>query len=187
MPKEPPFPINFFRREIDPSDPYLFLFLKRGILRACSVKLFCCHLLKLFETEYVQVKPVLAVITVILKAVGKYGEGNLTASSGYLWISIVYNTSICLSLYCLALFWICVNDDLKPFRSVFNAGKHDVVLTPLRQACTQVSLRQGNPLLFILAINRDIYTSGCWGYQVSGSLHRHRKNLYRSYRHPHLC
>jgi len=33
-PKEPPFPVNLFRREIDVSDPYTFLFLKRGILRA---------------------------------------------------------------------------------------------------------------------------------------------------------
>ena len=33
-PKEAPFPVNLFRREIDVSDPYTFLFLKRGILRA---------------------------------------------------------------------------------------------------------------------------------------------------------
>ena len=32
-PKEAPFPVNLFRREIDVSDPYTFLFLKRGILR----------------------------------------------------------------------------------------------------------------------------------------------------------
>ncbi|KAF7377286.1 DUF300-domain-containing protein [Mycena sanguinolenta] len=82
------------------SDPYMFLFLKRGIL------------------QYVQVKPVLAVVTLILKALGKYNEGTFRANSGYLYVSIVYNTSICLSLYCLAVFWMCVNDDLKPFRPV---------------------------------------------------------------------
>lgn len=32
-PKEPVFPINLFKHEIDVSDPYTFLFLKRGILR----------------------------------------------------------------------------------------------------------------------------------------------------------
>ncbi|KAJ7437459.1 DUF300-domain-containing protein [Mycena galericulata] len=99
-PKDPVFPVSLFKREIDVSDPYMFLFLKRGIL------------------QYVQVKPILAVATLILKALGKYNEGNLSATSGYLYISIVYNTSICLSLYCLAVFWICVNDDLKPFRPV---------------------------------------------------------------------
>ncbi|THV00285.1 DUF300-domain-containing protein [Dendrothele bispora CBS 962.96] len=99
-PKTPPFPVNIFKRELDVSDPYTFLFLKRGIL------------------QYVQVKPVLAVATMILKATGKYNEGNLAAGSGYLYVSIIYNVSICLSLYCLAMFWLCVNDDLRPFRPV---------------------------------------------------------------------
>ncbi|KAJ7757267.1 DUF300-domain-containing protein [Mycena maculata] len=99
-PKDPVFPLSLFKREIDVSDPYMFLFLKRGIL------------------QYVQVKPILAVATLVLKALGKFNEGNLSATSGYLYISIVYNTSICLSLYCLAVFWMCVNDDLKPFRPV---------------------------------------------------------------------
>ncbi|KAE9394006.1 DUF300-domain-containing protein [Gymnopus androsaceus JB14] len=97
-PKAPPFPVNLFKREIDVSDPYTFLFLKRGIL------------------QYVQVKPILAVVTMILKACGKFNEGDFRAKSGYLYVSIVYNVSICLSLYCLAMFWLCVNDDLKPFR-----------------------------------------------------------------------
>ncbi|KAF8885393.1 organic solute transporter Ostalpha-domain-containing protein [Gymnopilus junonius] len=99
-PKEPVFPINLFKHEIDVSDPYTFLFLKRGIL------------------QYVQVKPILAAATFILKVTGKYNEGDFRANSGYLYISIVYNISICLALYCLAMFWVCVNNDLKPFRPV---------------------------------------------------------------------
>ncbi|EJD01357.1 DUF300-domain-containing protein, partial [Fomitiporia mediterranea MF3/22] len=97
-PKHTVFPISLFKREIDVSDPYVFLFLKRGII------------------QYVEVKPVLAAATLILKAAGKYNEGHFRADSGYLYISIVYNVSICLSLYCLAMFWVVVNDDLKPFR-----------------------------------------------------------------------
>ncbi|KDQ51865.1 hypothetical protein JAAARDRAFT_40688 [Jaapia argillacea MUCL 33604] len=97
-PKEPPFPTNIIKREFDISDPYTFLFLKRGIL------------------QYVQVKPMLAIVTLILKAVGKFNEGDLRADSGYLYVSVVYNTSICLALYCLAMFWLCVSQDLKPFR-----------------------------------------------------------------------
>ncbi|KIY70667.1 DUF300-domain-containing protein [Cylindrobasidium torrendii FP15055 ss-10] len=97
-PKEPPFPINIFKHELDASDPYTFLYLKRGIL------------------QYVQLKPILALATVIFKATGTYNEGDLRANSGYLYVSIVYNISICVSLYCLAMFWIVVNDDLKPFR-----------------------------------------------------------------------
>jgi len=99
-PKDAMFPLSLFKREIDVSDPYMFLFLKRGIL------------------QYVQIKPILAATTLILKACGKYNEGDFRANSGYLYISIIYNTSICLSLYCLAIFWACVNDDLKPYRPV---------------------------------------------------------------------
>ncbi|RXW22411.1 hypothetical protein EST38_g3444 [Candolleomyces aberdarensis] len=99
-PKEPIFPLNIFKREIDVSDPYTFLFLKRGIL------------------QYVQIKPLLAAATLITKACGKYNEGDFRANSGYLYISIIYNLSICTSLYCLAMFWACVSDDLKPFRPV---------------------------------------------------------------------
>jgi len=115
-PKEPVFPVNLVKREIDVSDPYTFLFLKRGILRMLFSRLFLitAHC----STEYVQVKPVLAAATLILKACGKYNEGVFRFNSGYLYISIVYNTSICLALYCLAMFWVVVNDDLKPFRCV---------------------------------------------------------------------
>ncbi|KAH7912911.1 DUF300-domain-containing protein [Hygrophoropsis aurantiaca] len=99
-PKPAVFPVSLWRHEIDVSDPYMFLFLKRGIL------------------QYVQVKPLLAIVTVILKATGTYNEGDFRARSGYLYVSVIYNLSICLALYCLAVFWMCVSDDLKPFRPV---------------------------------------------------------------------
>ncbi|KAI6004489.1 DUF300-domain-containing protein [Pisolithus orientalis] len=94
------FPVNLWRSDIDVSDPYTFLFLKRGIL------------------QYVQVKPILAFASLIMKATGTYNEGDFRARSGYLYVSIIYNTSICLALWCLAVFWMCVNADLKPFRPV---------------------------------------------------------------------
>jgi hypothetical protein len=122
-PKEPVFPLNLFKHEIDVSDPYTFLALKRGILRTYPVYCLAYHfryvMLNLTVSraiEYVQVKPVLAIATLILKATGNYNEGQFRADAGYLYISIVYNVSICVSLYCLAMFWVCVNDDLKPFR-----------------------------------------------------------------------
>jgi len=87
-----------FQRELDVSDPFTFLFLKRGIL------------------QYVQVKPLLAIASLALKAIGKYNEGEFRADSGYLYVSIIYNASICSSLYCLAMFWLSISEDLKPFR-----------------------------------------------------------------------
>ncbi|ODO09217.1 hypothetical protein I350_02817 [Cryptococcus amylolentus CBS 6273] len=95
-----PFPVGLFLKPMDVSDPWVLLNLKRGVL------------------QYVQVKPLLVVVTVISKATGTYQEGKFSATSGYTYVSVVYNISICLSLYCLAMFWVAVNKDLKPFRPV---------------------------------------------------------------------
>ncbi|PWN49784.1 DUF300-domain-containing protein [Violaceomyces palustris] len=92
------FPVNLFMHPMDASDPYTFLALKRGVL------------------QYVQIKPVLAILTVVLKSVGKYGDGRLSFSNGYTYVSLTYNISVFLSLYCLGMFWACLNEDLKPFR-----------------------------------------------------------------------
>jgi hypothetical protein len=96
---------------------HILSFSSSAALSVCHSSPFGIFHLIIFA-EYVQVKPILALITIILKAAGKYNEGNLRANSGYLYVSIVYNISICMALYCLAIFWMCVNDDLKPFRYV---------------------------------------------------------------------
>ncbi|GAA93779.1 hypothetical protein E5Q_00425 [Mixia osmundae IAM 14324] len=93
-----PWPVSVFLEPMDISDPYTFLALKRGIL------------------QYVQIKPVLAILTMLLKAVGSYGDGQLKATNGYTYISVVYNISITLCLYCLAMFWVCLSHDIQPFR-----------------------------------------------------------------------
>ncbi|USW52925.1 Putative organic solute transporter subunit alpha/Transmembrane protein [Septoria linicola] len=91
-------PLNHVLAKIDISDPHSFLQVKRGIL------------------QYVWIKPALAVTTVVCKATGTFREGILAANSGYFWTGLVYNISICWSLYALALFWVCMSQDLQPFR-----------------------------------------------------------------------
>lgn len=93
-----PWPLNGCLARVDISDPHTFLAIKRGIL------------------QYAYLKPVLSVATIIMKLTGTYKEGVLQASSGYLWIGIFYNLSVSLSLYSLAMFWVCMHEDLKPFR-----------------------------------------------------------------------
>ena len=116
-PKYPVFPANLLWPELDVSDPHTFLFLKRGILRAyLRSTRYTLILNNVSRAEYVQVKPILAIVTIILKAAGKFNEGDLRLDSGYFYVSVVYNLSICMSLYCLAMFWMCVHEDLKPFR-----------------------------------------------------------------------
>ena len=93
-------PMNHCLPKVDISDPHTFLAIKRGIL------------------QYAYLKPILAVATIVMKLTGTYQEGYLGPSSGYLWAGIIYNVSITLSLYALALFWVCMSQDLQPFRPV---------------------------------------------------------------------
>ncbi|KAF1345230.1 organic solute transporter Ostalpha-domain-containing protein [Delphinella strobiligena] len=91
-------PLNRCLAKVDISDPHTFLAVKRGIL------------------QYTWIKPMLAISTIAMKATGTYQEGYIGLTSGYLWSGIIYNLSITISLYALALFWVCMSSDLKPFR-----------------------------------------------------------------------
>ena len=91
-------PLNHVCSKVDISDPHTFLSIKRGIL------------------QYTWIKPLLAFATVIMKATGTFREGILSVQSGYFWTGLIYNVSICWSLYDLALFWVCTSDDLQAFR-----------------------------------------------------------------------
>ncbi|CAJ0883492.1 15355_t:CDS:2, partial [Entrophospora sp. SA101] len=56
------FPVNFFLRDIDIGDPYAFLFIKRGIL------------------QYVYVKPILSLLTMLLKWANTYQDGHIATT-----------------------------------------------------------------------------------------------------------
>ena len=87
-----------------------------------SAAYYVCHeLSSLFHSsepsvEYVQIKPVLAAVTLVLKATGNYGDGDFRSDKGYLYVTVVYNISICVALYSLGMFWVVINDDVKTFR-----------------------------------------------------------------------
>ncbi|CAK3811248.1 transmembrane 184 homolog -like [Lecanosticta acicola] len=91
-------PLNHVFGKVDISDPHTFLEIKRGIL------------------QYAVLKPVLAIATIACKATSTFKEGVIAVDSGYFWTGLVYNISICWSLYDLALFWVCMSHDLQPFR-----------------------------------------------------------------------
>ncbi|KAI2607605.1 DUF300-domain-containing protein [Hypoxylon fragiforme] len=93
-------PLNHALPKVDISDPYTFLAIKRGIL------------------QYAWLKPILAIAATIMKATGIYQEGYIGVTSGYLWSGIIYNISVTLSLYSLGLFWVCMHNDLLPYRPV---------------------------------------------------------------------
>ncbi|KAF2004557.1 DUF300-domain-containing protein [Amniculicola lignicola CBS 123094] len=91
-------PLDHVLPTVDISDPHTFLAIKRGIL------------------QYIWVKPILAVAAIIMKALGVYKEGYIGVSSGYFWSGLIYNISITVCLYALAMFWVCMLVDLQPFR-----------------------------------------------------------------------
>ncbi|KAI8064507.1 organic solute transporter Ostalpha-domain-containing protein [Gongronella butleri] len=92
------FPGSLWSRDIYVGDPYTFLFVKRGIL------------------QFVYVKPILAIVTMVLKWIGYYKEGEFAWTSAYLYITIIYNFSVCLSLWCLMVFFYATKHDLVGFR-----------------------------------------------------------------------
>lgn len=91
-------PLNYCLPKVDISDPHSFLAIKRGIL------------------QYTWMKPLLAIATIIMKATDIYQEGYIGLGSGYFWSGLIYNFSITVSLYALAMFWVCMSQDLQPFR-----------------------------------------------------------------------
>ena len=80
-----------------------------GFLRFC----------KRSTLQFCFVKMVLSIVTVILQSVGLYRDGNFAPTSGYLYITIVYNASISLALYALLLFYHATAHLLKPFSPLF--------------------------------------------------------------------
>nr|XP_019949777.1 PREDICTED: transmembrane protein 184A [Paralichthys olivaceus] len=79
-----------------------------GFLRFC----------KQATLQFCVVKPIMAVITIILQAFGKYHDGDFSVTGGYLYITIIYNFSVSLSLYALFLFFFATSDLLRPYEPV---------------------------------------------------------------------
>ncbi|KAM9780647.1 transmembrane protein 184B isoform 1-T1 [Neosynchiropus ocellatus] len=68
--------------------------------------------------QFCVVKPLMAVITVLLQAFGKYRDGDFNVASGYLYVTIIYNFSVSLSLYALFLFYFATRELLVPYSPV---------------------------------------------------------------------
>ncbi|KAF0881450.1 T184B protein, partial [Crocuta crocuta] len=68
--------------------------------------------------QFCVVKPLMAVSTVVLQAFGKYRDGDFDVTSGYLYVTIIYNISVSLALYALFLFYFATRDLLSPYSPV---------------------------------------------------------------------
>ncbi len=93
--------------------------------------------------QFVLIKPVTAVLAVILMHYGIYSEGDFSFSQGYVYISFINNASVSISLYCLVLFYMGFEDHLQPFRplSKFLCIKF-VIFFSFWQSCFLVILQK---------------------------------------------
>ena len=72
--------------------------------------------LKKSVLQFVFVKPVSAVLSILFALRGNYHEGSLSLTSPYIYLAVINNVSISLSLYGLVLFYMTTEDKLSPFR-----------------------------------------------------------------------
>ncbi|KAI5952537.1 hypothetical protein KGF54_003404 [Candida jiufengensis] len=92
--------VGYILPPLDISDPKTFLMIKRGIL------------------QYVWLKPIICVTIIVGELTGFYNVNDMSFKSVYLWLTLIYNASVTLSLYSLAIFWKILWNDLKPFKPV---------------------------------------------------------------------
>ncbi|CAK7909475.1 hypothetical protein CAAN1_24S01112 [[Candida] anglica] len=92
--------VGYIFPDLDISDPHTFMNVKRGIL------------------QYVWLKPIICFSILFTEVAGVYNVNDTSITSVYLWLTIIYNASVSLSLYCLAIFWKILWTDLKPFEPV---------------------------------------------------------------------
>ncbi|XP_035826260.1 transmembrane protein 184B [Aplysia californica] len=76
-----------------------------GFLRFC----------KQATLQFCFIKPIMAILTLLLQAFGYYKDGNFSPASGYLYITIIYNISVSLALYALIMFYLATKELLSPF------------------------------------------------------------------------
>lgn len=60
-----------------------------------------------------------ALLAICLDQYDLYNDGSLDYNTGYLYLSIINNFSVTLSLYCLVLFYISTEERLKPFNPFY--------------------------------------------------------------------
>ncbi|KAF5929362.1 hypothetical protein HPG69_009327 [Diceros bicornis minor] len=87
-------------------------------LRGRSYSIGFLRFCKQATLQFCVVKPVMALVTIILQAFGKYHDGDFNIRSGYLYVTLIYNVSVSLALYALFLFYFATRELLQPFEPV---------------------------------------------------------------------
>ncbi|KAJ3693033.1 hypothetical protein LUZ60_012128 [Juncus effusus] len=89
------------------------------------------HAVKIGIVQYMILKPICAVLSILLELVGLYGEGKFEWKYGYPYLAVVLNFSQTYALYCLVQFYSVTKDNLQPIKPLakFLTFKSIVFLT----------------------------------------------------------
>lgn len=92
-----------------------------SFLVSCLILILCRRFIRRCKQgclQFVFLKPVLVIITLILYEKGKYEDGNFNPTQSYLYLTIIYTISYSVALYALVLFYMACRDLLHPFNPV---------------------------------------------------------------------
>ena len=92
---------------------------------------------KLGVLQYVVIKVLTAVATMILEWCGRYGENSFSPRMGYVYLTVINNFSQCWALYCMVFFYHVMREELMPWRPVgkFISVKAVVFFTYWQSIC----------------------------------------------------
>uniref|UniRef100_A0A6B2L757 Uncharacterized protein n=1 Tax=Arcella intermedia TaxID=1963864 RepID=A0A6B2L757_9EUKA len=72
--------------------------------------------------QYALIRPLVTIISVILLIFQIYDDGAWRLDRGWLWMTIINNIGVTVSLYCLVLFYQIAKADLKPYKPLIKFG-----------------------------------------------------------------
>jgi hypothetical protein len=73
---------------------------------------------KMATMQFVIIKPLMAVVAIILQINGVYDQGHFNIDKGYLYTTLIVNASITYAFYYLVLFYLALADHLRPYNPV---------------------------------------------------------------------
>eukprot|EP01147_Barroeca_monosierra_P008661 gene8662-1056_t len=118
--------------------------------------------------QFCVIKPVTSIITIVLEAEGLYDEGDLSPRRGYLYIAIIYNMSIFISLTALMVFYAATKEHLRPHKPImkFLIVKSVIFLAfwqgvglAIAEATGLLDDNSVSRLLYVLTASDTYYTS----------------------------
>ena len=79
--------------------------------------------------QYMIVRPLMAIVSIILELFGKYGDGDIfNFEVGFFYVVTVQNICLTISMYCLVVFYHATADALKPYKPLLKFISIKIIL-----------------------------------------------------------